>query len=395
MPEARRLETKEGNSQRGTAKNTSELVFLKDGQPVTGIGLNGSQAEAPFWLRPFFSLRAQLLVVYTVLLILILLTLAWLVYAQSTRPYVLITALVLIAIGGLLTVICTTVLLRPLARVIDVAQALASGDLQQRQRLILHLPPQDDIDRLAGSLDEMARKLEAVGDVQRASELRFKRFFSDASHQLRTPLTSIRGFTEILMRGAIDDQETRQRVLQRMKGETERMTLLINNLLTLARLDDNHPLKMSYVDLLEVVLEIIEQSRGRASENCQIVLDLHVEKRLGLQADRERIKQLLFIVLDNALKYGCPPTQGVITLRLSREQDQAVISVIDNGPGIDSNDLEHIFDSFFRGRGRGTASGVGLGLTIASTIARLHGGTITATSRPGRTEFMLRLPSLL
>ncbi|MBO0782955.1 MAG: HAMP domain-containing histidine kinase [Ktedonobacteraceae bacterium] len=403
MPEAKHIGAE---SERTAAADTEPFHHLRLGHIGESADMKqrprrsrifkkqGAGEDAPTWLRPFFSLRAQLLVTYTLLLILVVLIVCWLIYAQASPPYVILTAAIAVVIGALLAYACTTLLLRPLGQVIDVAQAIAVGDLQQRERLVLRLPPQDDIDRLAGSLDEMVNRLERAGAMQDASEQRFKRFFSDASHQLRTPLTSIRGFTEILMRGAIDDPETRQRVLTRMKNEAERMTLLVNDLLTLARLDDTHPLKLQYVDLLEVAIEAVKQARSRAGESCQISLDLATEPRLGVQADGERIKQLLFILLDNALKYGGSAPRTLITLRLAREGKRAVISVIDNGAGIDSADLEHIFDSFYRGRGRGSASGVGLGLTIASTIAFVHGGTISATSRPGRTEFTVNLPCI-
>ncbi|MBE3558496.1 MAG: HAMP domain-containing histidine kinase [Ktedonobacteraceae bacterium] len=365
-----------------------------DAQPLTD---NRRSESVPAWLRPFFSLRAQLLFAYALLLTLAVLVVCLLVYQQMDRLYIVIAAAATIGVAVMLAYVCTTLLLRPLSRAIDVAQALAAGDLAQRERLILHVPPQDDIDRLAGSLARMATRLERAEEMQLASEQRFKRFFSDASHQLRTPLTSIRGFTEILLRGAIDDEEMRQHVLRRMKSEAERMTLLINDLLTLARLDNQHPLKLQYVDLLEAVTEAVNQARQRAGEGNQISLVPESDVRLGLQADRERLKQLLFILLDNALKHGKSGPDGLITVKVGRQGQQAVLCVADNGAGIDKVDLEHIFDSFYQGRIRSTstvtASGAGLGLTIAHAIVRAHHGTISATSEPGRgTEFTVRLP---
>jgi two-component system OmpR family sensor kinase len=278
--------------------------------------------------------------------------------------------------------------------VTDAAQAIAIGDLEQRGRLPLRLPPQDEIDRLAGSLNEMATKLEYAQEMQRASEERFRRFFSDASHQLRTPLTSIRGFTELLMRGAKDDIEMSNHILMRMKNESERMTHLVNDLLTIARLDDQHPLKLKYVDLIELAIESIEQTRAHANDDCQIVFDIGTNARLGLQADRERIKQLLFILLDNALKHGYPDSEGKIILKLDKQDTQVIILVKDNGEGIALEDLRHIFDAFYRGRHHRPSAGAGLGLTIASTIVRAHNGTISVcSSAEYGTEFKVTLPS--
>ncbi len=357
-----------------------------------------NRKNAPPWLRPFFSLRVQLTSAYGLLLILVVACFGLLIFRQESMLYVMLTAAGIVVLGMALAFLITTLLLRPLWRVTDAAQAIAIGDLAQRERLPLRLPPQDEIDRLAGSLDEMVTRLEHAEEMQRVSEERFRRFFSDASHQLRTPLTSIRGFTELLMRGAKDDPETAARVLIRMKNEAERMTNLINDLLTLARLDDKHPLKLKYIDLVELAVESIEQTRKQANDERKISLVIATDQRLGLQADRDRIKQLLFVLLDNALRYGRPAPEGRITLTLDKQQDRAVIQVLDNGEGIASEDLEHIFDAFYRGRHHAssngtTPAGTGLGLTIASAIARAHKGSITVCSEPGTgTEFKVVLP---
>ncbi len=363
----------------------------------TSPDASNGRNNTPPWLRPFFSLRAQLLFAFCVLLVLVVLSSSLLTYMQPSRVYIVLVAAATVIAGSLLAYVFTTWLLRPLWRVIDASQDIAVGDLAQRERLVLHKPPQDDIDRLAGSLNEMVTRLEKAEELQKASEQRFKRFFSDASHQLRTPLTSIRGFTEILMRGAIDDPKTRQHVLERMKSESERMTNLINDLLTLARLDDGYPLKLQYVDLIELATDAINQAKKRARDERKIIFDLRTEQRLGALVDSERIKQLLFILLDNALKHGRPAPDGLVTLQLDRQESQAVIRVIDNGDGIDQEDLKHIFDSFYRGRHPrvtdSTKVGTGLGLAVASTIVEAHRGKISVVSEPGKgAQFEVILP---
>jgi two-component system OmpR family sensor kinase len=377
----------------GAHNQTPALESEQTSPLLVGNGHNNT----PPWLRPFFSLRAQLLFAFSVLLLLVVLTSSLLTYMRPERLYIVLVAAAAVLAGSLLAYIFTTWLLRPLWRVIDASQAIAVGDLAQRERLVLHKPPQDDIDRLAGSLNEMVTRLEKSEELQRASEQRFKRFFSDASHQLRTPLTSIRGFTEILMRGAIDDPKTRQHVLERMKSESERMTNLINDLLTLARLDDGYPLKLQYADLIELATDAINQARKRINDERKIVFELKTEQRLGALVDGERIKQLLFILLDNALKHGRPAPDGLVTLRLDRQGEQAVIRVVDNGEGIDQEDLKYIFDSFYRGRhphlSNGAKVGTGLGLAVANTIVEAHHGKISVDSEPGKgTEFEVMLP---
>ncbi len=352
--------------------------------------------NAPTWLRPFFSLRVQLTSAYCLLLILMVTLSILLIHPQVFSLSMLVMMAIILILGTVLVWVIMAVLLRPLWRMTDAAQAIAIGDFKQRKRLPVRLPPQDEVDRLAGSLNEMATKLEYAQNMQRASEERFRRFFSDASHQLRTPLTSIRGFTELLMRGAKDDPEMSMHILMRMKSENERMTNLINDLLTIARLDDQSPLKLQYLDLVELAIESIEQTRARANDDRQISLDIATTARLGLQADRERIKQLLFVLLDNALKYGRPAPEGVITLKLDKLDGQVIMLLRDNGEGIAPEDLGHIFDVFYRGRRHALSTpsvGAGLGLTIASAIVRTHHGTISVRSSAEHgTEFKVTLP---
>src|SRR6266566_802777 len=238
-------------------KNATTEVHYED------RGNEGSESTNPYssWRRrPLSSLRWQLGFVYSLLIctLLILFSL-WTTYAIShiTAQSVLffslqVAVVVLIAVGIFILFFLTNLLLRPLRRMSDAAQAITLGDLQQRERLQPLMKGDDEVSKIASSLTIMGEQLEQASQSQRSSEQRFRRLISDASHQLRTPLTSIRGFTEILMRGAIDDPKTRQHVLERMKSESERMTNLINDLLTLARLDDGYPLKLQYADLIEL-----------------------------------------------------------------------------------------------------------------------------------------------
>ncbi|HTI15273.1 MAG TPA: HAMP domain-containing sensor histidine kinase [Dictyobacter sp.] len=371
-------------------QNTQPL-FLSEQQ-------HNNQPDTPSWVRPFLSLRTQLTLTYSLLLVLLVAFTYLLLDQHAPSPVMLPAIIGVVVAGSILSFVLTSLLLRPLSRVTDVAQAIAIGDLAQRDRLPLHLPPQDEIDRLAGSLNEMVIRLERAEEMQQASEERFRQFFTDASHQLRTPLTSIRGFTELLMRGAAkDDPETSQHILARMKSESERMTLLINDLLTLARLNDTHPPKLQYLDLVKLAAESIEQARILAKDDRKITLALETDERMELHADKERITQLLFILLDNALKYGRPAPDGEITLKLSKQRGHISLFVIDNGEGIIPDEQEHIFEAFYRGRHRSSSQtkaviGTGLGLTIASAIVRAHNGAITVCSEVGHTEFKILLP---
>ncbi|GAC1620620.1 MAG: hypothetical protein NVS4B11_12950 [Ktedonobacteraceae bacterium] len=400
MPEAQSSNTK--NDEESEAQHLYVVELATKKIPITPLFVEPrvSGNNAPPWLRPFFSLRTQLTTTYFFILCVVVIILSTLDHQYASTTYSSIVAIGAVVLGTLLAFFVNTLLIRPLWRVTDAAQAIALGDLKQRERLPLRLPPQDEIDRLAGSLNEMVTRLEHAEEMQLASEQRFRRFFSDASHQLRTPLTSLRGFTEVLMRGAKDDPEMSARVLKLMKGEAERMTFLINDLLTLARLDDSRPPKKEYIDLLAIAAEEIEKTRLHAKDNRAISLSILTEKRLGLKGDPERIQQLLFVLLDNALKYGRPAPEGSIMVQLDRQNEDSIIRIIDNGEGIAHDDLAHIFDAFYRGQHKhfttanGTNTiGTGLGLTIAVAVVRAHHGTISVYSELGKgTTFTVKFP---
>ncbi|GCE47815.1 two-component system OmpR family sensor kinase [Thermosporothrix hazakensis] len=398
MPEPRNTRTKEQPSLRAAHSNgTHPSVPMS-----TPASLSPSSTEkdegahvrphssVPAWLQPFSSLRVQLATIYSLLLLLAVV----LVYTLAqTNTLVTVVAILIITLGVLvLAWLSTFLLLRPLSRITDTAQAIALGDLKQRQRLPLRRPPQDEIDRLAGSLHEMVTRLEHAEELQHAAEERFRRFFTDASHQLRTPLTSIRGFTEVLLRGAKDDPETAQRILHLMKNENERMTNLINDLLMLARLDGRGTQKVQFLDLRELAQESIEQVRIQTDKKCTISLHAAAETRFGFKGNREHLKQLFLVLLDNAVKYGCTEKAATILLSLEQQQNHTVIQIIDHGPGIPEDELTHIFDSFYRGQHQRIA-GTGLGLAIATAIVEAHHGTITAESEIGKgTTFTVKLP---
>lgn len=353
--------------------------------------------ETPPWLRPFLSLRAQLTISFGIVLGFTMVLFFILVNQHLSTMNTVLATIAILLVVLVIAFGFISMLLRPLMQVTDAAQAIALGDFKQRERLPVRLPPQDEIDRLAGSIDEMVTRLENAEELRLSSEQSFRRFFTDASHQLRTPLTSLRGFTEVLMRVGRDDPETMQRVLKRMKGEAERMTLLINDLLMLARLDDTRLFKTQYTDLIELANERIAQMKQRAPDDRVVSLVVSTQKELGVQGDRERLKQLLFILLDNAMKYGQPAPDGVITLQLDRQNGHAIIRVINNGEAIAPQDLPHLFEAFYRGKYRTTTQtvmGAGLGLTIAERIVRLHKGQLTASSsEKDGTVFTVTLPS--
>ncbi len=388
-------------------KNASTEAHHED------TGSERSEDSNPYssWRRrPLSSLRWQLGFVYSLLIctLLILFSL-WTTYAisnitaQSSLFISLqIAAVILIVVGIFILFLLTNFLLRPLRKMSDAAQAITLGDSQQRERLQPLMKGDDEVSKIASSLTIMGEQLEQASQSQRSSEQRFRRLISDASHQLRTPLTSIRGFTEVLMRGAKDDPETANRVLKLIKSEAERMTRLVNDLLTLAHFDAEQDIEKRYVDLVDIAVEGVEQAKVLATDGRKITIYFATHERLGVRANADHLKQVLHILFDNALKYGRPAPEGWVRLQLDKQDGHALIQVIDNGKGIHPDDLPHIFDRFYRGEHMPIyeapwkiPQGTGLGLSIARAIVLAHKGNITVLSTPDtKTIFTIKLPRI-
>ncbi len=387
-------------------KNVSSAVY--DGESGDEKTDDKLSPYSSWRRRRLSGLLWQMTFFYGLLICVLLILLSiWTSYAilHITIQGVLLTSLqivaaLLIVIGVFALFFLTLYLLRPLRRASDAAQAITLGDLQQRERLLPLMKGDDEVSRIATSLSIMGEQLERAKKVQQSSEQRFRRFISDASHQLRTPLTSIRGFTEVLMRGAKDDPETALRVLKLIKSEAERMTRLINDLLLLARLDEAQNLEKQVIDLVNLALEGVERAKELATDGRKIGIYFSTHERLNIQANADQLKQVLHILFDNAIKYGRPAPDGWIRLQLDCQDGYAIIQVIDNGKGIHPDDLPYIFERFYRGEHMSTYAspwkvpqGTGLGLSIARAIALAHEGTITVASTPEKeTIFTVKIP---
>jgi two-component system, OmpR family, sensor kinase len=296
------------------------------------------------------------------------------------------TSVFMIVAGALIISFFTEIMFRPLKQVTRATRALAQGDLQQRVPL---WQSHDELSELAMSFNQMADRIEHMFTAQQDSERRARRFVSDASHELRTPITSLRGFTEVLIRGAKDDPAIAQRVLGLMKSEAERMTRLVNDLLTLARLDESHFPVADDLDLVAVAVECLQEARQQTPNGSRLSLELATQERLRICANQEHIQQMMQILLKNAINYGCTGEQKRILLRLDKKAGHALIQVVDNGAGITRDDLPHIFDRFYRGENAHSMTsppipGTGLGLPIALAIAHAYMGTLTACSEPNQ-----------
>ncbi|HZP83832.1 MAG TPA: heavy metal sensor histidine kinase [Chthonomonadaceae bacterium] len=283
---------------------------------------------------------------------------------------------------------------RALKPVDDMTQAALS--IESKHLDLRLVPPRTDneIGRLAAALNEMIARLDK-------SFRQIERFSADASHELKTPLTSIRGEAEVALMSDLSPEEYRK-TLRSIVEETERLSSIVNNLLLLSRADaDQVRLKQEPLSLDEVALAAYEPME-RLARRKNITLDIEAMDSVRLRGDSLWLGQLITNLLHNAINYT--PEGGSVVLSLTHVPDPnaldgpgcAVLSVRDTGPGIPAEHLPHIFDRFYRvdsGRSR-DQGGSGLGLNIARWIAESHGGQISVASEVGKgTTFTVRLPA--
>ena len=277
--------------------------------------------------------------------------------------------------------------LRPVDRMVDTAAAIAAGDLSRR---VPAGDPRSELGRLGGALNEMLGQIEAAVRAKSASEERLRRFVADAAHELRTPLTSLRGYAELYRQGALPDGPSVANAMGRIEAEGERMARLVEDLLLLARLDQQRGLETQPVDLVAVVREAIADF-GAAAPDRPLTTDL--PDAVTVRGDRPRLRQVLDNLLANARTHTPPGTP--VHVAVARHGGQVAVAVRDEGPGIAPADQARVFERFWRAdparvRSRG---GSGLGLAIVASLVRAHGGTVDVASQPGRgATFTVRLP---
>ena len=295
--------------------------------------------------------------------------------------------------------------LRPLTKIEQTAAAIAGGDLSRR---VDNDDPNTEVGRLGLALNTMLEQIETAFLARQASEAtarrseeRMRRFVADASHELRTPLTSIRGFAELHRQGAVTDPAEVSRLLNRIEDEAKRMGLLVDDLLLLARLDQQRPFEHGPVDLRVLAADAVEAARATAPDR-EVRLDLppgEADGELVVAGDEPRLRQVLSNLLDNALAYS--PADSPITVlggRTRRDgRDLAFVQVRDRGPGLVPEQAERVFERFYRtDRARSRAhGGTGLGLSIVAAITAAHGGSVELDTAPGEgATFRVLLPRL-
>ena len=270
--------------------------------------------------------------------------------------------------------------LKPLANVEETAERIAEGDLTAR---LPQVKPNTEVGRLVNTLNTMLGRIEESFAARVESESKLRRFVADASHELRTPITAIRGFAELHRQGAVSGEERTKELIGRIESESKRMGSLVEDLLLLARLDQSREMKSEPVNLSKLVAEAVESARA-AGPNHPVHFDSANEEIYAL-GDNNRIHQVVANLLANARAHT--PAGTKIEVSLSQDTDGVRIKIADNGPGLSKEDQAKIFERFYRAdpsRVRNDGEGTGLGLSIVDAVMRAHAGKVSVESELGK-----------
>jgi two-component system OmpR family sensor kinase len=275
--------------------------------------------------------------------------------------------------------------LRPLERITDTAGAIARGDLSRR---VSHLAGGTEVAQLGRAFNTMIDEIEVAFAERAASEERLRRFLADASHELRTPLTSILGYAELFDLGVRDRPADLATSLRHIRDEASRMGTLVDDLFLLAQLDQERPLRLEPVDMAEVVERSAAGLRVSVPDRSVVV---DAPAPTVLEGDEQRLRQVVDNLLANAVLHT--PPAAAVEVTVAEADRSVVLTVHDDGPGIDPAESSRIFEPFFRSdpsRAR-TSGGAGLGLAIVAAIVGAHGGSVAVLPGRGAT-FEVRIP---
>jgi two-component system OmpR family sensor kinase len=289
--------------------------------------------------------------------------------------------------------------LRPLNDMAGTAHDIATRDLTESAHLPMRASGTGggvEVEELRSAFNVMLAHIESSLAARTATNERLRRFIADASHELRTPLTSIRGYADLFRYAAANEPAERDAHLAKIREATARMSLLVDDLLLLARLDATEseaPLRVEDTDVVEVAAAAADAFRV-VNPDHPLTVRSGVPEAV-MRADPVRLRQVLDNLLGNAATHTPPGTPVTLAVDFSEgDSGGVVIEVADAGPGIPDADRARIFDRFYRvddSRTRGNG-GTGLGLAVVRSLAEAHDGTVEMVGEPGRTVFIVRLP---
>ncbi len=319
---------------------------------------------------------------------------------QSTLHNLALTELAVFAgvlvLAGVLGTGLVGTSLRPLRRVAATASRvtelpLADGQATLPER-VPDTTPTTEVGQVGMAFNRMLGHVESALSRRAASEARLRRFAADASHELRTPLAAIRGYAELARRHPDPVPDEVAHALSRVEAESERMSVLVDELLLLARLDAGRPLQAEPVDLTRLAIDACSDARAAGPEH-RWVLELPDEP-VVVRGDEHTLHQVLANLLGNARAHT--PPGSTVTVRLAAHGPRAELSVTDDGPGIPAALQADLFGRFVRGNSSRSreSGGAGLGLAIVDAVVAAHQGTVALASQPGLTRFTITLPRL-
>jgi two-component system OmpR family sensor kinase len=300
-----------------------------------------------------------------------------------------LVALLVLVVLAALAMVAVWLGLRPLEAVERTAEDIAAGYLSRR---VPPGRPGTEIGRLSNALNAMLVQIESAFAARQQSETALRQFIADASHELRTPLTTVRGYAELARKGALIADADRYRAMTRIEAEAARMGVMVDDLLLLAYLDQQRPLKLERVDLGALSADAVADASVRASGRP--IDYAGPDDSCFVDGDADRISQVLTNLLGNALTHTPDGTPVHVSLR--REGDWVRLEVADDGPGLQPGQAVRLFERFYRvdpsrSRARG---GSGLGLAIVQAIVHASHGAVTCASAPGAgTSFVVMLPA--
>lgn len=302
------------------------------------------------------------------------------------RLFLFLGALLSLVAAGAASWLVAGRALRPLDDMASTAEAI--GRTQDLSRRLPVTATDDEVGRLQRSFNQMLGQLEDAYTRLRSALMAQRRFVADASHELRTPLTTIRGNVGLLLKRDDITTEDRSAALYDIASESERMSRMVQDLLTLARADAGYHLEKVPMDLRPIVQDVSRQAQTLQPTRRVELLD---GQATIVRANADAIKQLLWILIDNAFKHT--GDDGHISVAVQPTNQSVSLVVSDDGPGIPAQDLERIFERFYQSDASRTGEGTGLGLAIARWIAREHGGRVFAGNNPqGGARFTVELP---
>ena len=376
----------------------SDLGYMAQFLSITALisGLAGFAAYRFRWLERAPALRWSLVGGYALASLLTFLNVwitARLMFA-SQHDLLLATILLLFA-GGIAMVLgyfLSSTVTERIQRLDQAAKEIQAGNLSVR----IPVSGNDEVARLARTFNQMAAQLQESDAKQHDLDILRRDLIAWAGHDLRTPLAGVRVLVEALADGIIDDPDTSRRYLQQARKQINHLSLLIDDLFQVSQLDAGGiPLHLEPASLADLISDTLENFSGLAAQG-NILLSGHASPDIDpIIMDVQRIGRVLNNLVDNALRYT--RTGGTVSIQAEAVAGTVHVTVQDSGEGISANDLQHVFDRFYRGeKSRNQATGgSGLGLAIAKGIVEAHGGQIGVESSPGQgAKFYFWLPKI-